>query len=174
MIFVFTLGSTTFPTVSSAPPTPMSYHAPPLVPVASSTPEEQRSEAVGSDSRYNPGAPPPTSVPFPGSSSSPSIVGAASGERSAAAGSDRKDIPPNPVSVPPPPPSNVGQPLVRNVTGSDNKVRSSRPRRPEYSDEEESVISKESEKRSHRGKHHFSPGTLCNTYFLKFTCKVRY
>ena len=164
MIFVFTLGSTTFPTVSSAPPTPMSYHAPPLVPVASSTPEEQRSEAVGSDSRY-PGAP-PSSAPFASSSSTAPIVGAASGERSAAAGSDRKDIPPNPVSVPPP--SNVAQPLGRNVTGSDNKVRS-RPRRPEDSDEEESVISKESEKRSHRSKRHFSPGTnftIISNFFI--------
>ena len=39
---------------SSGPPTPMqmSYHAPSLVPEVFSTPEDQRSEVVGSDSRY--------------------------------------------------------------------------------------------------------------------------
>ena len=45
--------SATFPTASSAPPTPnMSYQAPPpMIPSATSTPDEHRTEAVGSDSR---------------------------------------------------------------------------------------------------------------------------
>ena len=82
-------------------------------------------------------------------------------ERSAAAGSDRKDIPPNPVSAPP---SNVAPPVGRNVTGSDNKVRPRPARRPEDSDEQESVFSKESEKRSHtRSKRHMSPGKTSYT-----------
>ena len=49
---LFLILSDTFPTAYSAPPTPnMSYQAPLLVPTATSTPEEQRSEAVGADSR---------------------------------------------------------------------------------------------------------------------------
>ena len=49
---IFDAFSDTFPTAYSAPPTPnMSYQAPLLVPTATSTPEEQRSEAVGADSR---------------------------------------------------------------------------------------------------------------------------
>merc|ERR1712008_207729 len=108
------------------------------------------SEAVGADSRYS-AAPPQSTGPFAGGSVPPTPI--ASGERSAAAGSDRKDIPPNPVSALP---ANVAPPLGRNVTGSDNKARS-RPRRPEDSDEQESVLSKESEKRSHRSNRHKSP-----------------
>ena len=113
------------------------------------------------DFRY-PGAPPQSTGPFAGGSVPPTPIVGASGERSAAAGSDRKDIPPNPVSALP---ANVAPPVGRNVTGSDNKARS-RPRRPEDSDEQESVFSKESEKRSHRSKRHKSLGLL--KFILQF------
>ena len=92
---------------------------------------------------------------FAGTSVPPTPIVGASGERSAAAGSDRKDIPPNPVGAPQ---ANVAPPVGRNVTGSDNKARTRPARRPEDSDEQESVFSKESEKRSHRSKRHMSPG----------------
>ena len=49
---------------------------------------------------------------------------------------------------------------------TDNKARS-RPRRPEDSDEQESVFSKESEKRSHRSNRHKSPGLFA---ILKLFC----
>ena len=114
------------------------------------------------DFRYS-AAPPQSTGPFAGGSVPPTPI--ASGERSAAAGSDRKDIPPNPVSALP---ANVAPPLGRNVTGSDNKARS-RPRRPEDSDEQESVLSKESEKRSHRSNRHKSPGLFA---ILKLCCNV--
>ena len=114
------------------------------------------------DFRY-PAAPPQSTGPFAGGSVPPTPIVGASGERSAAAGSDRKDIPPNPVSALP---ANVAPPVGRNVTGSDNKARS-RPRRPEDSDEQESVFSKESEKRSHRSNRHKSPGLFA---ILKLCC----
>ena len=114
------------------------------------------------DFRY-PAAPPQSTGPFAGGSVPPTPIVGASGERSAAAGSDRKDIPPNPISALP---ANVAPPLGRNVTGSDNKARS-RPRRPEDSDEQESVLSKESEKRSHRSNRHKSPGLFA---ILKLFC----
>ena len=61
--------------------------------------------------------------------------------------------------------ANVAPPVGRNVTGSDNKVRPRPARRPEDSDEQESVFSKESEKRSHtRSKRHMSPGKTLYTF----------
>ena len=133
--------------------TPSSYFMPQTFPNDIS-PIDERSEAAGSD-RREPVAPPPQIVATPQSSGGsgippppistyvPSIATPTAPEvRSEAAGSDIKEAQ---LPIAPPPSVGVAPPHGRNVTGSDE-----RPRRPYRKDEseEDSAISRESEKRN--------------------------
>ena len=140
-------GSASDPTMFNMTPAPIPITFPP--PGSQPPAPEIRSEAAGSDLKPDPvQVPLPPATPFVAS-----ITPTASEERSEAAGSDRKDIPPVPAV------SNPNSQLQRNVMGSDNsKSKKNRNRKlADESDEEESIFSRESEKRGHRSKRQVSP-----------------